>query len=184
MIHQINNMSLFSYDYMPCALYSTLEEYQKRKLNQEYIKKDEFIGLLPNLRVLNGELYFIPHRPIKLSTKAHEKFHLENISFTGIVTVKNIKFNCTILPEECSNGAKLHVTYQDPLEIIDKVDMKKVSRAAEARILGINIFDDEDDKDYDENIIDSYNSYIIDIEEYQDNEELYTDNEDLYEYDD
>ena len=167
-------MSSFSYDYMPCALSSTFEEYQNRKLNKEY-KKDEFIGNLPNLRVIDGKLYFISHTPIKLSTKAHEKFLLENISFTGTVTVNFITFTCTILPEECPNGAKLHVTYYDPLEIIDKVDMKKVARAAEARILGINIFDDEDDKEYDENISDIYNlseQYLND-DEYSDYGESY-----------
>jgi hypothetical protein len=174
-------MSVFSYDFMPCTLSSTLEEYQHRKLNQP--KEDEFTALLPNLRVINGELYFIPNRPIKLSRNTHDKFHLENISFTGTITAKNIKFKCTILPEECSHGAKLHVTYYDQYQIIDKVDMKKVARAAEARILGINIFDDEDDKDYDENVYDIYNistQYLNDInnDEYSDYGESYDDEHD------
>jgi hypothetical protein len=181
---------------MPVASYSTLEEFNTKKYIKTLEKENEknFIAILPNLRFRNGNVYFLSNKPIKLTdikTKnknSHYEFILENISLKGSVFIKDIKFNCEILEEEIKNGLKIKVSYIDQYLVIDKVYMQKVSRAVEAKILGINIFDDDDNIDYDDNLnkYDKNNDLHYEtISDYEDDtetnyEEYYSDYDENY----
>jgi len=114
-------------------------------------KRVEFNALLPNLKYKDKQVYFIckdGSLKIKKDNKIEfvKEYPLGDISLNGKFFCMDIEIDCTILEKEINNGLEVNIKYNDSPNI-NRDHMKKFARALEARILDINIDDDDDESD-------------------------------------
>ena len=120
------------------------EDYVKRyPLHHEFIngiRDTHKYCILPNLRKINGSIYFIPKHAIKIfkdgKKKFIDKFELKNLSRNGYVYCDDIKISATILEDELENGLKIKIEYKD-INLLNNKDIKRFAREIESSILNI-----------------------------------------------
>ena len=144
--------------------------------------------LLPNLRYKNKNIVFIFKHPVRIKTNDKTEFKyeqiLDDLSLTGSFYCKDTKLNCTIYDDELENGLKVNIKFIDNVTI-HKGEIQKFARAIEAKILGIDIMNDNINFEemsifnYLENEYDYSDEYSISNESY--NESYIEDNYDSYE---
>ena len=158
----------------------------------DYFKEMSVDVLLPNLRYKNKNIFFIFKYPVKV--KVNDKFEykteqiLENLSLTGTLFCKETKLNCKIYEEELEDGLKVNIKYIDNVTI-HKGEIQKFARAIEAKLLDIDIMNDEDsdfndlEKEYSciEKQYDYSDEYSISDESLNEYEENYDTSEEHYE---
>ncbi len=134
---------------------SLAESYQRDRISyilNQYEKAGTlraFGSYLPNLRYKNNNIYYYSSNPIKLKSSKSKlgyyyqrEFKLDNLQLYDEMTTYGITYYIEILPKYLTNGLEISVKYSDPYDILHKYDQKKIARAIEFKILGINIFKD------------------------------------------
>jgi hypothetical protein len=117
---------------------------------ENYNTPKEFNAILPNLKYKNKNIFFIFKNPLKIKKNNEVKFikeySLGNISLSGKIFCMGYELSCTILEKEMENGLEVNIKYIDSSEIT-RDHMKKFARSLEAKILEIDIEDNESDND-------------------------------------
>lgn len=148
------------------------------------LKEQSVFVVLPNLKYIDKNVYFILKRPVKIQKDGkieyHDKILLNNLSLRGKLNYMNYELKCNILQEEIKTGLKVNIKYINNKETVTNQTIQKFARALESMILNIDITEDEsfeDDLNEEEN-----HSYISDdIGSIQDNEyEEDCDDDDYY----
>lgn len=140
-------------------------------------KISEFNVLLPNLRYKHNKIYFIcKEGALKIlennKTKFIKEYPLENISLTGKFYCMGIELNCTILEKENEKGLEVNIKYKDKSEI-NRDHLKKFARTVEAKILDIDLDDNNSNSSEEFNLENEYNKKIMD--QIEDDDEEYED---------
>lgn len=95
--------------------------------------------LLPNLRYINKNIYFVSKVPIKLCIDekiVYQTNFLLDISLTGEISYLDTDIKCTIIEKEHDDGLEVNLSYEDNYDIYT-TDLKTIAQIAEATILGI-----------------------------------------------
>jgi len=98
------------------------------------------IVLLPNLRLKENKIYFTLKSPLKICIKKKNtfvsSFLINNVSMYGKTEYNDVFVNYDIINEECNNGLKIKIMY-DENNFLYSVDIKKIAKNIECDILGI-----------------------------------------------
>jgi hypothetical protein len=136
-------------------------------------KEQSVFVVLPNLKYIDKNVYFILKRPVKIQKDGkieyHNKILLNNLSLRGKLNYMNYELKCSILQEEIENGLKVNIKFIKNNDSISNQIIQKFARAIESMILNIDITEDES---FEEELYEGDNySYISDdIGSNQDNE--------------
>jgi len=146
---------------------------------KDSFKETSFNAILPNLKYKNKKIYVIFKDPLKIiknnEIKYLKEYYLGDISLTGKIYCMGIEINCNIIEKEHENGLEVNIKYLDNPNI-NRDHMKKFARCLEAKILDINIEDDDDESQYSEefNFEEEYrNKFNTKINEYNDEYDEY-----------
>lgn len=152
-------------------------------------KEQSVFVILPNLKCINKNIYFILKRPVKIQkdgkTEFHEKILLNNLSLKGKLNYMDFDLKCTILHEEIDNGLKVNIKYISNDNIVSKQTIQKFCRAIESMILDIDIIEEEQESFEDDLYEEEHYSYNSNDEEsLQDKEYALDSNETYVSFDD
>lgn len=124
---------------------SPKEFVEKYPLHNEFVNGARNIQkycILPNLRKIQGSIYFIPKYAIKIfidnKKKFIDKIELKNIALNGYIYCDEIKIFVSILNDELDNGLKIKMEFKE-VNLLDNRDIKRFARETESAILNIYI---------------------------------------------
>jgi len=143
-------------------------------MSSNNLKEQSVFVILPNLKYINKNIYFILKRPVKIQKDSkneyYDKILLNNLSLKGKLNCMNFELKCTILEKEIEKGLKVNIKYTNDKETVSKETIQKFARAIESMILNIDI--SEEEELYEDDLYEEENySYVSnDIGSNQDND--------------